>query len=85
MSDKDSASDSPDKLALVPVIGVLLDSQMYKGAGWSGILTATVSLPAVMVSGTQSDFLNIIVSAPGQNVFCRLNPRSRSPFISGTH
>ena len=66
----------PDVLALGAAIytpDVLISSAATL---WLGILIATVPRPPVIESGTMSDFFNIIVNGPGQNLSASFNALS---------
>ena len=58
----------PDILALGAAIGHPAIFIRDKAASLSGILTATVSRPPVVLSGTHSFFFSTIVSGPGQKL-----------------
>ena len=49
---------------------------------WLGILIATVPSPPVIDSGTMSDFFNIIVRGPGQNLSASLTASSGTSLAS---
>ena len=57
----------PLKLALVPVMALSRDFEMYCGSQWSGTRSPTVSRPAVSLSETRGLFRMTIVKGPGQN------------------
>jgi len=59
----------PARFALGAAMGQLLCLMSAKATGWLGILTATVSRPATVMSGMVFERLKMRVSGPGQN-FC---------------
>lgn len=59
--------DLPERLALVPTIGVPSPRMSAMGTGWLGMRTATVSPPAVTEPGTQGLFRKTSVRPPGRN------------------
>gem|GEM_PF-5900002 len=59
----------PDRLADGAASGTPTASIIACATGCDGNLTATVSMPHVMVSDTLSVLRNIMVRGPGQNLF----------------
>src|SRR5690554_5905182 len=57
----------PERLALGAATGTLDVSINFNATGLFGIRTATVSRPAVIISGTAFDLFKIRVRGPGQN------------------
>ena len=58
--------DSPDRLALVPVIGLPRERIRAAATGWPGSRIPILPVPAVRRWGTASPALNTSVTLPGQ-------------------
>ena len=66
----------PEILALSAAIGLFAALIRLYAVPFEGILTATVSSPPVVASGTIADFGKTIVSGPGQTSFISLKTSS---------
>ena len=73
----------PDTLALGAAMGQPAARMRAAATGWDGIRTATVSSPAVTMSGTSSDRGTTMVRGPGQNVSIRARALAFNPLVKG--